>query len=99
MKKTAVLLLIAAFTFSGCASHYVMKLNSGAQITSVGKPKLKGNTYYYKDAKGDTHAIATSRVREIEPASTASQEAAAQKKKSTPVKPAHKRKWYLLWLA
>jgi hypothetical protein len=38
-------------------------------------------------------------VREVEPASMASQEAAAQKKKSTPIKPAHKHKWYLLWLA
>jgi hypothetical protein len=95
----AVLLLIGALTLSGCASNYVMKLNNGAQITSVGKPKLKDNTYYYRDAKGTTHAIATSRVREVEPASMASQEEAAQKKKSTPIKPAHKHKWYLLWLA
>jgi len=98
MKKLTLPLLIAMLTLSGCASQYVIKLNSGRQITSVGKPKLQGNAYSFKDAKGEKHLIAATRVREIEPASMASEET-APKNKSKAAKEQHKRHWYLLWLA
>jgi uncharacterized protein YcfL len=94
MKALALPLLIGLLALSGCASHYVMKLNSGAQITTASKPKLKENIYTFKDAKGEKRFIAAGRVREIEPASMT-----AQENKPKRVKVQHKHKWYFLWLA
>jgi hypothetical protein len=96
MNKAALPLLIGLIAVTGCAHHYVMKLNTGAQITTASKPKLKEGIYYFKDAKGEEHAVAATRVREIAPASVAQQEDKAKPMKSGPQK---KRKWYLLWLA
>ena len=96
MNKAALLLLIGLIALTGCAHHYVMKLTGGAQITTASKPKLKEGIYYYNDAKGEEHAVAASRVREIAPASVAQQENKSRPIKSEPTK---KRKWYLLWLA
>jgi hypothetical protein len=93
MKLLALPLLIGLLALSGCASHYVMKLNSGSQITTASKPQLKGNLYTYKDAKGETRFIPATRVREIEPASMAAQESKPKR-----VKEKHKHKWYYLWL-
>lgn len=88
--------LIALLALTGCAHQYAMKLNNGAQITTASKPKFKDGVYYFKDAKGEEHAVAASRVREIAPASVAAQEDKAKAIKSESPK---KRKWYFLWLA
>jgi Prokaryotic membrane lipoprotein lipid attachment site len=96
MKKPAVLLLVAALVLSGCASSYVIKLRNGNEVVCPSKPKLEGNFYHIKDAKGGDHYIPTGRVMEIEPASMARAE---QKPLSVPTGSApHKRHWYFLWL-
>lgn len=94
MKILVLPLLIGLLALSGCASHYVMKLTNGAEITTVGKPRLKGNTYCFKDAKGQEHFVSRGRVHQIEPASLANEE-----NKPRPFQQQKKRKWYLLWLA
>ena len=96
MNKAALPLLIGLIALTGCAHHYVIKLSSGAQITTASKPKLKEGIYYFKDTKGEEHALASARVREIAPASVAQQEDKPKPMKSESPK---KRKWYLLWLA
>ena len=58
----------------GCAHQYVMKLTNGMSISTPSKPKLRGGTYYFKDAKGQEQAISQSRVMEIEPESMAEEE-------------------------
>ena len=73
-----------------------MRLNNGAEITTASKPNLKEGIYYFKDAKGEQHAVAAARVREIAPASVAKKENKNPPLKSEPPK---KRKWYFLWLA
>ena len=93
MKAPALFLLIGLLALSGCASHYVMRLNNGTQIITASKPKLKNNVYTFKDAKGEKHFIGASRVHEIEPASLAAQE---DKPKVQKVKRKHK---WTLWLA
>ena len=72
--KRISLLLLGLLACSGCASQYVMKLSNGMQITTPSKPKLKGSTYYYKDATGKENKISQSRVLEILPASMAKEE-------------------------
>ena len=67
------------------------------QITTPGKPQLKDNIFSYKDAKGEKHYIAASRVREVEPASLAAKEVKI-KPSSPPAPPKSKRHWYYLWL-
>ena len=54
--KKGLALLACVIVLSGCASGYVIKLNNGSQITGVSKPRLKDNTYYFKDAKGQDGA-------------------------------------------
>jgi type IV secretory pathway TraG/TraD family ATPase VirD4 len=95
MKKASLPLLIGLIALTGCAHHYVMKLNNGAQITTANKPKLKESTYYFKDAKGEEHFVPVSRVREVAPVSVAERE---DKPKPLKAEPPKKRKWYLLWL-
>jgi hypothetical protein len=97
MKAPASLLLIGLLALSGCANHYVMRLDNGMQITTPGKPQLKDNIFSYKDAKGEKHYIAASRVREVEPASLAAKEDKI-KPSSPPAPPKSKRHWYYLWL-
>ena len=89
-------LLLSLTLLTGCAQHYVLKLNNGSEITTASKPRLKEGNYHYKDAKGEPHVIAAGRVRELAPASVAKRES-----KPKPVKggPPKKRKWYFLWLA
>ena len=94
MKKLALPLLIGSLALSGCASQYVIKLTNGNEITSASKPKLKGSTYSFKDAKGQEHFISQGRVYEIEPASMAQEE-----RKPKPTQQKHKHHWYFLWLA
>jgi hypothetical protein len=97
MKKTALALLIGVIALTGCAHHYVMKLNNGMVITTASKPKLKDGVYQFKDAKGEEHFVPEIRVREVAPASMAEREDKPQTIKSEP--PPKKKKWYLLWLA
>ncbi|MGO8678240.1 MAG: YgdI/YgdR family lipoprotein [Limisphaerales bacterium] len=76
MKKLAapLLLSLSLVLLSGCARYYVMKLSNGTRITSIGKPKLKGSHYEYKDASGRPQRISEGRVSEVEPASMAKRE-------------------------
>lgn len=59
---------------SGCARNYVIKLSTGRQVTTASKPRLKGATYYFKDAQGKEQSIPAGRVAEIMPASMAQEE-------------------------
>jgi hypothetical protein len=79
MKKLVLPLLLTMLAFCGCAHAYVMKLSNGMQITTASKPKLKGATYYYKDANGKVNTIPQGRVLEILPASMAQDEKPAFK--------------------
>jgi hypothetical protein len=95
MKKATLLLLIGLLALTGCVHHYVLRLNNGAEITTATKPQLREGVYYFKDAKGEEHVVAASRVREMAPASMAAKE---EKVHSAPSAPPKKRHWYLLWL-
>ena len=93
MKKLALPSVIVLIAVSGCSTQYVMKLGNGEQITCVGKPKLQGVTYYYKDAAGKQHRISQSQVVEVGPASMVKED-----EPKPPVQP-RPRHWYFLWLA
>ena len=62
-------MLLGALLLTGCTNHYVITLNSGAHITTVGKPRLDGGAYFFKDAKGQPDSVFAGSVREIAPAS------------------------------
>jgi hypothetical protein len=51
-------LLVLLLSCSGCAHQYVMKLTNGMKISTPSKPKLRGSTYYFKDAKGQEQSMA-----------------------------------------
>ena len=70
--KIAGCLLLVLIALTGCSHRYVMTLNNGTRITTVNKPRLKGSTYYFKDATGRTNSEPAGRVREIAPASMVS---------------------------
>lgn len=91
MEKLISILCLGLFIFSGCSTQYSMKLTNGMKIITASKPKLKGATYYFKDAKGEVNTIPQSRVLEIEPASMAEEE-----NKFTPAKP-EKSHWWKFW--
>jgi len=74
MKEWILVLVLSLATLCGCSRHYILKLNNGSQITSIGKPKLKGASYHYKDASGRERIIPQGRVTEIMPASMAKEE-------------------------
>ncbi len=93
--KTGLPLLLALVFLAGCAQHYVVKLGGGREVTTVGKPKLKGGAYVCKDDHGRQFTIPSSRVREIAPASVAAED----KKQFAPPKPTKPKHWYFLWLA
>ncbi len=76
----------------GCSTQYVMKLSNGTHLVVKGKPKLKGPTYYYKDATGQVNTIPQSRVIEVEPASMATEETSFKPHYPTP-----KRHWWQFW--
>jgi hypothetical protein len=90
---SVLLAAICAGLICGCASQYVMKLSNGTQIITANKPKLKGATYYYKDATGKVNTLPQSRVVEVEPASMASEEEAATK----PHYREPKKHWWQFW--
>jgi hypothetical protein len=97
MKKLAIPLLAGLLVVSGCASHYVIKLTNGAQITTANKPQREGGAYRFKDSQGKEHLVPAGRVQEIAPASMANEERKPKRAPSVPLP--HKRRWYLLWLA
>lgn len=66
-------LLITLLASSGCSNRHVITLNNGTRITSVGKPQLRDGNYHFKDASGRDTYVPAGRVREIAPASMASQ--------------------------
>ncbi len=71
MKKIALVLLLAAFVCTGCATRYNIQLTNGDVITARGKPKYdeaKGG-FLYKDGQGQPSFISGGRVREVAPAS------------------------------
>jgi Bacterial protein of unknown function (DUF903) len=80
-----------ALSLCGCATHYVMRLENGTQLTTAGKPKLKGATYYYKTGRGQTVAIPQARVLEIEPASMVSSD------KPFPTTQPKTKHWWHFW--
>ena len=74
MKQFLASLLLFSVLLTGCARNYVITMNNGARITSKGKPKLQGGSYVFKDAKGEPAQVSAGRVREISPASMATEE-------------------------
>ena len=94
MQKIKLLLVLGlAAALCGCAQTYVMRLSNGSQIVSANKPKLKGATYYFKDATGKVNTLPQSRVVEIEPTSMAKEETESFK----PHYPKPKRHWWQFW--
>jgi hypothetical protein len=96
MKKSLLSLLAGLIVLTGCAHHYVLRLNSGSEILTASKPKLKDGVYEFKDARGEEHLVPVGRVREIAPASIAQREDRPRPMKVEP--PPTKKHWYLLWL-
>ena len=64
--KSILLLSLATVLLAGCHSSYVITLNSGTKLSSLGKPKLVGGMYFYKDANGQDVQISSSRIKSIE---------------------------------
>jgi hypothetical protein len=73
MKRISLTLLLVPILLAGCARHYVLTLNNGLRVTSVGKPKLESGAYVFKDVHGQTTMIPAGRVREVAPASMSRQ--------------------------
>jgi hypothetical protein len=69
MKLLLATALLGAVLLTGCTRHYVITLNSGARVTTAGKPRLENGTYVFKDAKGQPASVFAGSVREIAPAS------------------------------
>jgi hypothetical protein len=91
--KRLLLLVLCLIGVCGCAHQYVMKLTNGMQISTPGKPKLKGDAYYFKDAYGREHSIPQSRVLVIQPESMAVEE----NKPRTISYPKPKTHWWQFW--
>src|SRR3954469_5410900 len=77
---------------AGCASQYVITLNNGTKLTTASKPVLKNGRYHYKDGAGHENVVSEVRVRQIEPASVAEEE--AKKNKFKPSPGGTKKHWY-----
>ena len=73
MKKLVSILCLGAVLLCGCARRYVITLNTGSQISTTSKPRLKNGAYVYKDYAGREASTPAGRVVEIAPASMASQ--------------------------
>jgi len=61
--------VLAVMLLCGCTQNYIITLNNGKRITTVGKPKYDQGIYIVKDASGEKGYIPAGRVREIAPAS------------------------------
>jgi hypothetical protein len=75
MKTIALLSLLGCLALSGCAHNYVITLNNGSRFTTSTKPRLERGNYYFTDMNGRKSYVPGGRVREIAPASMASDEA------------------------
>jgi hypothetical protein len=69
MKQCLLLMLLGAVLLTGCARNYTITLNNGARVSGIGKPRLEGGSYVFKDMKGQPIYVPAGRVREIEPTS------------------------------
>ncbi|HEY9510919.1 MAG TPA: YgdI/YgdR family lipoprotein [Verrucomicrobiae bacterium] len=69
---STLFLLVSALALCGCARHYTIVTNNGAQIGTLGKPRLSDDVYLYKDIQGRRHSVPAGRVREIAPSSMVS---------------------------
>ena len=65
-------LLGSALLLTGCTRHYTVTLQSGQQLSLMGKYKLVDGNYVFKDANGQPVRIPQGSVREIAPASMSS---------------------------
>jgi hypothetical protein len=74
MRKMLPLCLMALLLGAGCATHYTITLDNGAQIATKSKPKLKNGVYYYKDIQGKDAGLPSGRVAEIAPSSMTKKE-------------------------
>ena len=74
MKHFLPTVLLGAVLLTGCARHYVITLNNGSRISTMGKPRLESGAYVFKDAKGQPATIFAGSVREIAPASMSKSE-------------------------
>jgi hypothetical protein len=71
MKRIFWLVLLVATVACGCARRYVITLNNGNTITTLGKPRLEGGVFVFKDASGRWSSVPAGRVREVAPRSMA----------------------------
>jgi hypothetical protein len=71
MKPGLLAMLLGVLLLSGCTRHYVLTLSNGHRITTIGKPQLREDAYFFTDVTGQAGSISTMRVREIAPASMA----------------------------
>jgi hypothetical protein len=69
MKRVCWLIVLTALVACGCARRYVITLNNGNTITTLGKPRLQGGEFVFKDASGRWASVPAGRVREVAPRS------------------------------
>lgn len=72
MKRFFLLTVVSLALLPGCARHYTITLSNGDRITAVGKPRLEGGSYVFKDARGQPASVSAGRVREVVPSSMTS---------------------------
>lgn len=73
MKIPLRVISLGLLLLTGCARNWVMTLDNGSRIGTVGKPKRQEGVFVYKDLNGQTRYQSAGRVREIAPASVASE--------------------------
>jgi hypothetical protein len=73
---TRILLLSGAalLILTGCAQKYIITTRTGERIEAKNRPRLVNGWYVYKDMNGQQAAEKSIAVREIAPASMATQE-------------------------
>ncbi len=73
VRRLALVVLLGAGLLAGCSQLYVITLNNGTQLTSIGKPRLERGRYVFKNGNGQTESLPRGRVREIAPSSMAAE--------------------------
>jgi len=75
MTKTLLPALVGLLLLAGCSHGYVLTLNNGDRVRAASKPRLVNGFYYYKDSSGrEGRPVFSGGVREIAPASMASED-------------------------